>query len=177
MPEFLTFSFKPPFRDLRGRFAKATEEMLKTKRDEIRALGQAGSAALNAAAPVGRRRVLSRSHKFKTFERGTTIELRFYSDAVGQFVRQGTKPHIIRAKRAKALAFHWPKVGMMAFVPRAGFPFTGVAGGAFWIGKGYVNHPGTQPNPYHERAFASLQPTMRDALNRIARAYTETASK
>lgn len=175
MPEFLEYSIKPPFRDLKGRFTKANEELVKAKRDEMRTLGSNITARFKSAAPVGKTGKFRDSHTFKTFERGTDIELRFYSASpLGTYIRRGTKPHVIRAKRAKALAFFWPKVGMQTFVPKAGFPITGELNGAFWIGKGFVNHPGTKPNPYQERALASMSPAMRDSLNKIAGRWTET---
>lgn len=178
MSEFISVTLKPPFRDLRGRFVKATEEVQKAKRDELRGLGAYVVSRLKAEAPRGKTGKFAASHSFKTFERGQNIELRFYSAGpLGQFIRLGTKPHRIVAKRAKALAFFWPKVGMMTFVPRAGFPITGEAGGAFWIGKGFVNHPGTQPNPYHERALASMSTPMRDALSRMAARFAQTVSR
>lgn len=175
MTAFFEVTIKPPFRDVRGRFVKATEEMQKAKRDELRNLGSYITARLKAEAPRGKTGKFAASHSFKTLERGNNLELRFYSAGpLGQFIRLGTKPHKIMAKRAKALAFFWPKVGMQTFVPRAEFPVTGEIGGAFWIGKGYVNHPGTQPNPYHERVIASMSPSMREALSRMAARFTET---
>lgn len=55
------------------------------------------------------------------------------------YVRWGTRPHVIRARRAKFLRFYWPKVGRVVFFKK-------------------VNHPGTKPNYFLERA-----------LNRVAR--------
>lgn len=174
MTAFITYTVKPPFRDVSGRFVKADAETIKTKRDEMRHLGGSFVEKLKAAAPVGKTGKFRDSHTFKTFERGNEIELRTYSAApLGRFIRLGTKPHRIVAKRAKALAFFWPKVGMMTFVPRAGFPITGEAGGSFWIGKGFVNHPGTKPNPYHERALVNMSPAMQASLHKIALSFVE----
>lgn len=178
MSSFLEVTVKPPFRDVQGRFTKATEELVKAKRDAMRELGQQGVNRLKAEAPRGKTGKFAASHTFKTFERGNAVELRFYSASpLGQFIRLGTKPHVIRAKRAKALAFFWPKVGMQTFVPKAGFPITGEAGGAFWIGKGYVNHPGTKPNPYDERAFAGMSPAMQEQLSKITARFVQTVTK
>ncbi len=175
MAELISYTVKPPFRDILGRFTKADAELIKGKRDEMRTLGGNLVSKLKAAAPVGKSGKFRDSHSFKTFERGKDIELRTYSASpLGTFIRLGTKPHKIAAKRAKALAFYWPKVGMMTFVPRAGFPITGEAGGNFWIGKGFVNHPGTKPNPYHERALASMSPAMQESLRKIAGRYVES---
>lgn len=64
----------------------------------------------------------------------------------------GAKPHVIVARRKKALSFYWDKVGAQAFVPRGGYPGMGhmVFRGrnVFMIGKGYVNHPGTSGTFY-----------------------------
>ena len=177
MSGLIEVTIKPPFRDVAGRFTKANEELIKAKRDEMRALGAYLVDRLRAEAPKGKTGKFAESHSFKTFERGTDIELRTYSASpLGQFIRLGTKPHIIRAKYAKALAFHWPKVGMMTFVPRAGFPYTGEINGAFWIGKGYVNHPGTPPNPYQERALQGMSPAMSAALSKMAGRYKDAVT-
>ncbi|SIS88382.1 hypothetical protein [Alicyclobacillus vulcanalis] len=52
----------------------------------------------------------------------------------GIYVIGGTRPHPIFPRRAKALAFFWPKVGH-------GVVF------------GRVNHPGTKPNDFREAAL------------------------
>lgn len=68
------------------------------------------------------------------------------------FVHNGTKPHIIRARRAGALRFFWPKVGLVTVVPKLKGGLTGVVrtkhGSYFRIGKGFVNHPGTKARPW-----------------------------
>ena len=61
---------------------------------------------------------------------------------------EGAEPHIIRANKAQALSFYWPKVGAQTFVPRRPTGATGFRRGVFVIGKGHVNHPGHGPNPY-----------------------------
>ena len=68
---------------------------------------------------------------------------------------EGSRPHIIRARRAASLHFFWERVGgLETFVPRAGTrggrTFLTRRGGslALVIGKGFVNHPGTSANRY-----------------------------
>ena len=48
-------------------------------------------------------------------------------------VHEGARPHLIRAKNARALRFYWPKVGGIVFFKK-------------------VNHPGNRPNPFLRNA-------------------------
>lgn len=50
-----------------------------------------------------------------------------------KFVHEGTRPHIIRAKRAQALRFYWPVAGRVVFFKS-------------------VNHPGTGKTPFLKAA-------------------------
>lgn len=52
-------------------------------------------------------------------------------------VRWGSRPHVIRARRAPALHFYWERVGHEVFFKS-------------------VNHPGTKPNPFMERALSKV---------------------
>jgi len=76
---------------------------------------------------------------------------------IGHYIILGTKPHKIAPRPANALYFFWTKVGMYTVVPKGGGFRTHVAGGKLWIGKGFVQHPGTQPNPFPSRALARLK--------------------
>lgn len=88
--------------------------------------------------------------KFGTFEPGVGRAL---------FHHNGTQPHEIHPRNAKAMVFNWPTVNAVAIVPMGGAGFTGhfAKGTRFMIGKGYVNHPGTKPNPYLTDALLQLQ--------------------
>lgn len=59
-----------------------------------------------------------------------------------RFVHEGTRPHIIRARNAKALHFYWPKVGREVFFKS-------------------VSHPGTRANPFLRRAALMTRPPRR----------------
>ena len=78
-----------------------------------------------------------------------TPEGEFY----GQFVREGTQPHVIRPRRPD---------GVLRFVVNQQVVFTR-----------RVQHPGTTPNPYHRRALRSadtaIQREMRRVGDRLAR--------
>jgi len=67
------------------------------------------------------------------------------------FVRDGTKPHQIRPKKAKVLRFIWN--GEVVF-------------------RYLVNHPGTWPNPYHQRVVARLRGSIQQIVNDMGRRVT-----
>lgn len=78
-----------------------------------------------------------------------------------EYVQRGTEPHTIRARQAKALSFKWAKAGgVRVVVPkkptRWGGLRKGKTGTVLWIGKGYVNHPGTKARPYMYRALREV---------------------
>lgn len=61
----------------------------------------------------------------------------------------GARPHVIRAKRAKTLAFYWPKVGRMVF------PVS-------------VNHPGNKGSGWWDKTMRG--PVLRRAMKEASRA-------
>lgn len=75
---------------------------------------------------------------------------------VGLGLEVGTKPHRIYPKRAAALAFFWDKIGKNTIVPKDPGP-TYETPSHLVIGKGYVDHPGTAPQPYLRPALDDLR--------------------
>lgn len=76
-----------------------------------------------------------------TLEVGTRVRLSVSANArYAGWVHNGTAPHVIRARRAKALHFYWPRVGG-------------------WVFRKSVNHPGNAANPF-------LQDAVDEELNR-----------
>lgn len=69
----------------------------------------------------------------------------------GEFVREGTPPHEIRPKKAKALHFMYEGKDVFAMK---------------------VNHPGTRANPYHKRVLSALMPSIQDIVNRMGTKVT-----
>lgn len=63
------------------------------------------------------------------------------------FVREGTRPHIIRAKPGKKLRFFWPVTNRVMYLPK-------------------VNHPGTKGNDWWDRGIARWPDYLRDSLRR-----------
>jgi hypothetical protein len=88
----------------------------------------------------------------RTFVAGTVENRVKYALAV----HNPTKPHTIKAKRKKALAFYWGRTGTITIVPkkRTGTGYRrGKKGLRFVIGKGFVRHPGTKGRPFLYRAL------------------------
>ena len=64
----------------------------------------------------------------------------------GWFVREGTEPHEIRPRLAKALRFFIGDEEVFAMK---------------------VDHPGTRPNPYHKRVLSRLMPDVQAIVHRV----------
>lgn len=86
---------------------------------------------------------------------GANLEAEIIADAPHALsIHDGSRPHIIRARRAGVLA--WPAAGGMRF--------------ATW-----VNHPGTRPYPFLEMALELRAPDIESALdNAYAAAFERT---
>lgn len=160
-------SAQPPYRDAKGRFKKARDAMFDERASVItRQARRFQDYARNEAPGKGRYR-----HGLKTVieRRGNSLGFALEApEPLTTFITRGTKPHVIRARRARALRFFWPKVGMTTFVPKSGGFRTHVRGGALWIGKGYVDHPGTKKNPFIGRAFRRWLPGARRDMRRVS---------
>ncbi len=68
-------------------------------------------------------------------------------DFYGEWVRDGTDPHVIVPKKANALRFT-------------------IGGQTIFAMK--VNHPGNKPNPYHIRTLKALTPRIQQITKRMA---------
>jgi hypothetical protein len=96
---------------------------------------------------------------------------------IGHYIILGTKPHRIAPRRANALYFFWTKVGVYTVVPKAGGFKTHMAGGKLWIGKGFVQHPGTKPNPFPARALERLKSDINKVIQSIADRWIQIIQK
>ena len=144
---------KPPFRAVTGRFIKASKELKKERRGALRDIGR-------KYIPIARQEAPSKSGKFRKSLRFRTgiqgdnvILTTSAAQPLGTWIIEGTKRHVIIAKRAKVLAFFWLK----------GFKGPGM----YFFRR--VTHPGTKPNPYHERAWRRVNPYARNILRKLAR--------
>lgn len=102
-------------------------------------------SALKDKAPVGKGERAGRLRDAIRYERATNlgeglVTLTFASNTpYTRYVIDGTRPHLITAKAARALRWQW----------------YGHAPGAIAFAKS-VHHPGTKPNPFNERAVFPL---------------------
>lgn len=104
-----------------------------------RELETAGREVLNRArvlAPVdtGRLRASGRAEFHRTLTLRPTVEI-IFDVSYAQMVNDGTRPHIIRPRRAQALRF--------------------TIGGRVVYAK-VVHHPGTRPNPFLDKALQQV---------------------
>lgn len=157
--KLITVTSKPPFRDVAGRFARADKEFLADKRESMRSLGRRWVAIAREEAPMGKTGNFRKSLAFKTSQSGSTVSFSAYSaQPLGKWIVLGTKAHIIRARNARNLRFFWkdgPKGPGTYFFP-------------------FVNHPGTKPNPYNQRATDRWMPDADMELRRISRKFVMT---
>ena len=165
-----------PLADLPGRHLVAYKAMIERKKEAMNSEGGRLVRILRSNAPRKTGEFAdSITHKVFVTQRGAGFNIEMASP-LGVFITKGTRPHIIAARNAKALRFHWPKFGGMVMVPKRGGFGTHVSGGVLWIGKGYVNHPGTKPNPFIKKSIATWTPGARQVLNFMAEGYTQAFS-
>lgn len=83
---------------------------------------------------TGHTRATIRAHEARV--RGPfTISAEVTAGGAAEFLEKSTRAHIIRARRAQALRFYWPRVGRVVFFKS-------------------VHHPGTQAHPFMTEAAA-----------------------
>lgn len=147
----------PPFRDIKGRFATGKKALTAGFREGARDQGLRLVTLARGEAPVATGR-FKQSIRFRTFvDRSGKGSAGFSVSSLqplSTFIRKGTKPHSIRARRARFLRFYWAKLGRVVYFPA-------------------VNHPGTDPNDYLSRAHVAWLPGAKSWLRRVSRDYVE----
>lgn len=136
------------YRDVKGKFARATQEVTDATREELRGLGQKAVGLLQDEAPVRTGR-LRKGIRYNTSMRPKGLRLNITSEApYTKYVIHGRGPVV--AKRAKALRFE-------PGPPGSGFIYRKRVGPA-------------KANPFQERAFDKLtkQDEPHNTGNRIA---------
>jgi hypothetical protein len=122
------------------------DELIKVTRLRVEKADAAMTRDLKRSAPVGETAELKRQTGVEiTSVSSNRITSEARSDApYAEFVIQGTRPHVIRAKRGSALRFHWPKAGGVVFFAK-------------------VNHPGNAPNPFFKQVIGRWADYLRRA--------------
>lgn len=169
-----TIEARPPFRDTKGRWTKSSDKMLASARSGMRDQGRRMVSLMQDEAPK-RSGQFAKDIRFRSFaSSGGTGSIGFTvttPQPLGTFIIRGTKPHRIAARRAKALFFHWARIGANVVVPKGGGFSTHWRAGNLWIGKGYVNHPGTKPNKFEGRAYRRWIPGARGFMAKLSRDF------
>jgi len=168
---------EPQFLDLSERFVKAFEMLEESKQESVRRLGARWVSLAQAEAPA-RSGAFASGIEYQPFREQATFGFRGYSpQPLGNWIKFGTKPHPIAPRNAPALKFYWRKTGLFTIVPKGGGFKTHRVGRTLYIGKGRVDHPGTQPNPYHIRAYEMFIPEVREEAKRLGRDFVITLAR
>ena len=139
------------FLELRDAFKDAPRKIQDIGRDWTRdvAIDEANLIRAQAPSRTGRFRKTIKPYA-RNFVAG--VEFADYPK-LGQKLRKwiigGTKPHIIRARRAKALHFYWARVGR-------------------WVSFKRVRHPGTKPNDFIGRGVREFDRRLEGWLDVLA---------
>jgi len=174
-----TVTFEADFKNLKGQFAKANKRLLESQKENVRWLGEQWVKIAKEEAPFGKTDPTHPDNRrggvkfrdsitFEQFSDSKIVGFRGVSQQpLSKYITEGTVPHKIQARNAKALSFYWTKVGLETVVPKKGGKHQ-VKNDILYIGKGYVDHPGTKPNPFTVRAASRLATNYPVALNRVA---------
>lgn len=142
--------------DMRGRMTKSRQIVIKQITKEMQSYGRVLVAKMKEEAPV-REGVLQKSIRFQVKQRNTrgaelvvTAGNKQRPSVVVKTILYGSKPHPIVAKKAPYLHFFWEKKGR-------------------WVKTKSVNHPGTNPNNFMERALEMTKRDRSKMLNNIGR--------
>lgn len=151
------------FRDLRGRFTKATTEMMNERVDFFRSLGRRMVSLARAEAPK-RTGEYARGFTFVFSKKKSDISGQLITpEPLTKWIVRGTKAHNIRP--------------IERYGPR-GLP---ISFGSKYVGSGYggkimffgrVRHPGTKANPFLDRVVERLDPEIATYLSRLATRWT-----
>lgn len=151
MPTFVKIEAKPTFRDFQGRFTKARKSLLDERRKSVKRLGKKYVVVSKREAPKGKTGKFAESIGYQTYQTADAVGFRAFAQMpLFAFITEGTRPHIIRGN--PILAFHWDRgpegPGMYFFA--------------------YVNHPGTEANPFHDRAWDETEDEIMPEMRKIS---------
>lgn len=139
----ISYRWQPPLRDVLGRFTKLEAENKPGLLEMLNRLGRLFVSLEQSEAPKRTLRFAA-GIRYWLFQEGDALGFKVGSPApLATWIKGGTRPHPIVARRVKFLKFWWDSG------PRGA--------GVYFFRR--VNHPGTKANPYHLRAFDAWLPT------------------
>lgn len=152
----ITVTSKPEMREVAGRMRRATQNLFGRGSGDIATLAGSLVSYLRMEAPK-RTGQSADAIGYETFVSGLTVGFRIIlPDVYSRFVIPGTRAHVILPRHAKVLRF--VVGGQVVFAMR-------------------VQHPGTKPNPFHERALNKWRPEARAQLQRIGNRWVMEVAK
>lgn len=154
MPPLISLSVQGA-REASGRFSRTARGLDKVLREELSLARGLLISMVKAEAPVQTGRLL-KGISGRTLSNPTRTIVTS-SAPYTKYVIGGTRPHMIYPRNARALSFTIG--GRRVFASR-------------------VQHPGTKPNPFHERAFKKAGGLVQGVLRKIgARVVSELAGR
>jgi len=156
MPSGFTFELKPSFRDLRGRFAVANEDLLEGRRELLRVEAQRYVELAGEEAPGGAGHTVANQIGYETFNEGDVLGFRTRLGQIASWQSIGTGLYgplgqVIRPRTARALHFF-------------------IDGEEFF--RAWVR--GVRPNAYLGRAYRRWFAGAGENLRKIALRYSRT---
>jgi len=154
MPSGFMFELKPTFRDLRGRFAAANEDLFESRRELIRIEARRFVEIAGDEAPGGAGHTVANQIGFATFNEGDVLGFRTRLGQIASWQSIGTGLYgplgqVIRPKSARVLHFF-------------------IEGTEFF--RAWVR--GVRPNAYLGRAYRRWLPGAGENLRKIALRYS-----
>jgi hypothetical protein len=156
--QVFSISAVPTFRDIHGRFAKASEQLLQGHRELMRSQAPRFVMLAREEAPK-RSGEFADNIRYRTFVEENAVGFSVTTpQPLGKWIVKGTRPHMIRAKNAGSLRFNWSK---------------GPKGPGVYFMKS-VRHPGTKKNPFVSRAYRRWLPGARADFDRVSTNFVRT---
>lgn len=166
---------EPQFRDLSARFTLAIKDLDNIIQSNIHTLGARWVQYAKAEAPIRTGQFVTGIGYIPFRESEDAVGFAGISpQPIGNWIKFGTQPHKIAARNTDALRFYWKRTGYFTIVPRKGGFKTHAIGRTLYVGKGFVDHPGTKPNPYHLRAYDKYWPEVQEEVKRISKSFVVT---
>ena len=146
---------RPDFDTIQRRINEANSEHVEEKRSRLRSLGRRFKELAQDEAPK-RTGEFADTIFFRTYVSGNVVGFTAGGrQPLSDWIRFGTRPHPIVGN--PLLAFFWERVGEFVIVHS-------------------VQHPGTKPNDYLQRAHDRWLPEARSELDALARTWVRKVS-